>query len=332
MTERPGLQLVLFVAALAAASLLLACNPSPPEPIAEVEAGPVEVELVDLHVEPAEASAPTPLPGDPLLRREALPHHDPRFHDHYQEAMIHLEEGETGDAVDALRMAIFDAPDSAVAWQALGETYLGLGRRGQAISCVKQALVHDRDLLPAHDLMARHLLREGEPKKARSHAQHLVNFDPESADAHFLQARTYLGLAMWDQAIDASRRSIARDPQAAGPYNALGFAALQLGRNGLALQYLEAVTELPGVKAHMLNNLGIAYERSDRDLDALEAYAQAGRMRPGYTTAVANRDRVRELVDRELADEVARILSERVGEAGSSSAALSLPAGDDASP
>ena len=331
MTERPGLQLILFVSGVVATSLLLACNPEP-LPVAEVEAGPVEVELVDLAPDPPATEAPTPLPGDPLLRREALPHHDPRFRDHYQEAMIHLEGGDAGPAVDALRMAIFDAPDSAVAWQALGETYLGLGRRAQSLACMRQALVHDADLVAAHSQLAAHLLREGEPKQARRHAQRLVELDPESADAHFLAARAYLGLAMWEQAIDASRRSIARDPQAAGPYNALGFAALQVGRNGLALQYLEAATELPGLQAHMLNNLGIAYERSGRDLDALEAYARAGTLRPGSTTAIANRDRVREVVDRELADDVARILSERVGEAGSSNAALSLPARDDSTP
>lgn len=314
---------------------LAACAPTAP-PVAElrpsVEAGPPLIELAALTVEDAELEPPTPLSGPPVLSREAIPHHDPRFHDHFQEAVILREEGADGEAIDALRLALFDAPDSAVAWQLLGETYLQLGRRAQALQCVEQALEHDRDLVGAHEILAEDHLDRGEAKAARRHADRLVALQPDSAGAHLLQARSYLGLSMWQQAIDASRRAIARDPQQVHAYNALGFAALQLGRHGLALQYLEAATELPGLQAHMVNNLGIAYERDHRDLDALEAFARAAKMRPGYTTAAANRDRVREVVDRQVADDVARILADRVSQGGEAKAELISPPADEATP
>jgi tetratricopeptide (TPR) repeat protein len=314
---------------------LAACEPTaatvaPSTPT--VEAGPPVVELDDLSIADSDDEAQTPISGPPALAREAIPHHDPRFHDHFQEAVILREEGDPGAAVDALRLALFDAPDSAVAWQLLGETYLDLGRRSQGLDCVSQALVADPDLVPAHEVLAEDLLERGEPKAARTHADRLVALRPGSARAHLLQARSFLGLSMWSQAIDASRRAIARDPQQVQAYNALGFAALQVRRDGLALQYLEAATELPGLQAHMVNNLGIAYERAGRDLDALEAFAKAAKMRPGYATAEANRDRLREAVDREVADEVARILSERVGERGEGHAAADPQPTDEATP
>ena len=314
---------------------LAACEPIRPA-IAEItpviEAGPPAIELVSLSPSDPIPEDPTPLSGPPALSREAIPHHDPRFHDHFQEAVILGEEGADGEAVDALRLALFDAPDSAVAWQLLGETYLRLGRRAQAIECVEQALEHDRDLVGAHEILAEDHLDRGEAKAARVHADRLVGLQPGSAGAHLLQARSYLGLSMWKEAIDASRRAIARDPQQVHAYNALGFAALQVRRDGLALQYLEAATELPGLQAHMVNNLGIAYERAGRELDALEAFARAAKMRPGYATAAANRDRVREVVDRQVADDVARILADRVGRAGQEKAELIAGPADEATP
>lgn len=251
------------------------------------------------------------LPGSPLLQREAIPHHDPRFHDHYNEAVLLLEEGAAADAVDALRMALFDAPDSAPAWLLLGETYASLGRPGQSMDCVEEALNHDSDLPGAHDFSAAWHLKRGEPDLARPHAERLARLEPEDPRATHMLARTYLGLEMWREAISWSRRTISRDPQQIDAYNAVGFAALQIGRNDLALQYLEAATELDGLRPHMLNNLGIAYERLDRPIDALQVFADAAAMDPAYTAAVVNRDRVRVIVDRRVADEVARILAEQ---------------------
>jgi Flp pilus assembly protein TadD len=104
---------------------------------------------------------------------------------------------------------------------------------------------------------------------------------------------------------------VAADPGNVHAYNNLGFAALQVGRTGLALQYLEAAMELEGVRPYMLNNLGIAYERTGRNTDALSIYARAVDQDPTYVKARSNRDRVRILVDEQIADEVSRILAEQ---------------------
>ena len=159
--------------------------------------------------------------------------------------------------------------------------------------------------------MARHHLDLGDPEAARPHAERYVRLRPEDPVGSHLLSRVYLGLSMWDEAIRQGRRTISRDPTFTQAYNNLGFAALQVGRNELALQYLEAATELDGVQDYMLNNLGIAYERLDRPVDALQAFADAVDLDPSYTAAVVNRDRVREIVDQQVADEVARILSEQ---------------------
>jgi hypothetical protein len=48
-------------------------------------------------------------------------------------------------------------------------------------------------------------------------------------------------------------------------------------------------------------------------VDALQSFADAVSLDPSYTVARGNRDRIRVVVDREVADEVARILAERAG-------------------
>jgi tetratricopeptide (TPR) repeat protein len=289
----------------------------------------VETDLPDLSdttfIEAAEAQAealPDTLPTSPtealpdILAREGIPHHDPRFHDYYEEAQLALEDGSPGDAIDALRMAVFDTPDSAVTWLLLGQTYGQVGRTRQGLDCVEEALRHDRYLPEAHRFMAQHWLRRGEPARARPHSEELARVLPNDSSAAALLGRTYMGLSMWSESIASARRSISLSPQEIGPYNTVGFSALQLGRNELAVQYLEAATELEGLAPYMLNNLGLAYERTERNTDALQAFGDAVALDPGYSIGRANRDRVRVVVDQEVADEVARILSARARQAG----------------
>lgn len=288
-------------------ALLAGCTPQPQAPApAPVAAAPAPGPLPDLVVR----SEPV-LAGSAVLGREAIPHHDPRYRDYYEEARILLEEDRTGEAIDALRMALFDTPDSAAAWSLLGASYLDVGRKARGVECLQEALIHDRDRMDAHRLLARHFLDQGEHVVALPHARRLRQRLPEDGEAALLMARVYLGRAMWTEAIDEARRSIARDPGAQEAYNALGFAALQVGRNELARQYLEAASELSTPQAHVLNNLGIAYERLGRPVDALAAFAQASDIDPGSATAVANRRRVRELVDQQTADSIAQMLAER---------------------
>ncbi len=278
-----------------------------PRPVGDdldfLDDNPVDIDAITESLEPT--------PPVSLLDREAVPHHDPKFHDHVEEAVMFDEEGRPGDAIDALRLALFDAPGSATVWMKLGRAYADVGRGARAEECVRQALVHEPRMADAHRFLARRMLDLGEPEAARPHAAKLVGLARGDAEAEHLLGRTYVALSMWKEAIAQNRRAVAADPGNVYAYNNLGFAALQLGRTQLALQYLEAALELDGVEPYMLNNLGIAYERTGRDVDALAVYARAADMDPGYVKAIANRDRVREAVDAAVADEVSRILAEQ---------------------
>jgi|GEM_PF-2004949 len=291
---------------------LLGCEPTPAPDAVESSAPVASPAPAVAPVAPS--PTPAPIAGSEVLRREAIAHHDPRYRDHFEEAKLLLEEGRSGEAVDALRMALFDTPDSAPTWTLLGETYLQLDRRALAVDALNEAVSHDFMHTPAHRLLARHWLDRGEPDRARRHAEKVRRLLPEDAEGALLLSRVYLGKAMWREAIDESRRAISRDPQLAAAYNNLGFAALQVGQPETARPYLEAATELPDAGSHVWNNLGIAYEKLGRGLDALEAFGRAVRLDPSSPRAIANRDRVRDVVDAQVADEIARMLAARSGD------------------
>ena len=270
---------------------------------AEVEVESSDVPIPDLDNEP---SGP--------LAREAIPHHDPRFHDHYQEGIILREQGDVAGAIDHLRMALFDAPESSETWYALGDAYVTVGRRSRGVECMTEAVRHEPRHVDAQRFLARHFLNRGEPEAARPHVSALSRYDREDFRTAYLQSRMFLALDMWGQAITAGRRAIALNPEFIYAYNNVGFAALQVGRNALAIQYLEAATELTPLEPYMLNNLGVAYERMLRHGDALTAFARASTLDPTYVKAISNRERMQAVVDRETADEVARILAARASD------------------
>ena len=119
---------------------------------------------------------------------------------------------------------------------------------------------------------------------------------------------------MWREAIDEGKRSVRLDPSSVEAYNAVGFAALQLGEGGLAVTYLSAATEAGEVPAFMYNNLGQALERVDRPWEALEAYRTALLMDPGHRPSRWHTERLRQKLDAEEADAVATRLAGASGE------------------
>lgn len=312
----------LFTLASAALALTLAaCTPDGDVSIAHIVEPPTPEATPDLagdlliEAGPAEVTpeiAPVGEPGTPLSR-EAVPHHDARFHDHFQEARILTEQGDIGAAIDAFRLALFDAPESAATWYELGQAYVSVGRKTRGVECMEEATAREPSHVDAARFLARHYLGRGEPALARPHVRALSRHARDDYRTPYLQSRLFLATHAWEEAITAGRRAVALNPEFIYAYNNIGFAALQLGRGHLAIQYLEAATELTPVEPYMLNNLGVAYEREERHGDALAAFSRAASLDPTYVKAVANRDRMQTVVDRETADEVARILAARAG-------------------
>lgn len=258
-----------------------------------------------------EIDCEVPMPPSNLLTEEWFPHNDPAYRDHYSEAVTLIDDGRPEDAAKQLRMELFDAPDSGTTWLLLGETYAGLGRKEAALDAVTEALSFEPQLEGALAFLARFHLEEGQPGAARSAAVALVGLRPFDAEASHLLARSQMGLAMWSEAITTCQRTIEIDTEFTRAYNNLSFSALQIGENELARDTLSGVVDLPDIEAYMLNNLGLAYERTGDSAEAIRTFARATELQPGYSRASLNRNRLQRQVDEEVAAELARILAER---------------------
>lgn len=276
------------------------------------------VEAAEPEVEPAVAAKS-------LFDVEAL-FHPSEGVDYVAEGRRLLEEGKPGEAVSAFRHALYDRDDAGT-WANLGEAYRLIDEDDRANACLEEALRKDPASHDVRRSLAKGYLEAGDAEKARGHVEVLARAFPDDASVRYLEGRVYMKLSMWSEAIAALQVSVEKDPRSPWARNNLGFSALMVGQNELAVEHLEAILELEPIKPYMLNNLGIAYERLGRGPDAFAAFLRAVELKPDYTNALVNKERMkRSLSDEE--QELARQILEEMKEpaqAASTMASVTSP-------
>lgn len=201
-----------------------------------------------------------------------------------------LLDDQPGEAIIAFRRALFADPSASV-WRSLGESYARAGHRERAASCFEEALRLEPQSSDARTALVG-LYAHVDDERARRHAEQVVRQRPADAVAHRQLGTAYLRLSMWAEAIASLERCLTLGGGSPHVHNLIGYSALQLGHDDIALAHLEAILELSPQRAYMLNNLGLAYERVGRAVDAFAAYLRALELRPGAMRATVNRDRV----------------------------------------
>ena len=201
-----------------------------------------------------------------------------------------LLDDRAGEAVTSFRRALYHDQTARV-WSALGGAYLSadMSERGQA--CLEEAVVVDNTRSKDRFTLVRSLLKHDDAARARPHIEQLAA-DVGDAETNYLLGKTYAKLSMWNEAIAAYQEVLEIEPVNIFARNNLGFSALQVGRNELALEQLERCLDLEPVRPFMLNNLGVAYERLDRPVEALAAFSRAAEFNGKYVKAVLNQRRL----------------------------------------
>lgn len=228
-------------------------------------------------------SAPT------LLEEEAL-QTDGETVDWTARGRALLLSDQPGEAVFAFRRALSADPSASV-WSALGESYARAGQRAQAARCFEEALRTEANRSDARTALIG-LYAHVDDERSRRHAERLVRQRPEDPVAHRQLGTAYVRLSMWAEAIASLERCLSLGGGSSQVHNLIGYSAMQLGHDELALNHLESMLELTPQHAYMLNNLGLAYERAGRPVDAFAAYLRALELRPKAMRATVNRDRV----------------------------------------
>ncbi len=238
------------LAAVAAATALLACAGKPPEPpLTQARDRPSEVR--EYLVRAAEAhQRGYPLRTEELLRKasEAAP----------DDLDIALDLGDTlnrlgrNEAARAHYAAFLGRhPSSTQARVALGLTLLGLGRWEEAARQLRRAAEEQPRDPVAHSNLGSVLSRLGKNEEALAHLRAALEQSPSDPEIHA----------------------------------ALGVAYLRLGRIPEATTALEKAVDLDPANATALHNLGNCYARSGRSLEAervFERFARASRKKEEF--------------------------------------------------
>jgi Flp pilus assembly protein TadD len=119
--------------------------------------------------------------------------------------------------------------------------------------------------------------------------------DPKQPEAHHVLGRAWLSLGELGQAIRSFENVIALDSSHGYALNNLGLAYLRANRNVEAADVLSRASELLPHVAYIQNNLGVADERLGRIDEAKSAYAQASLLSPKYVKAQVNSSRLARL-------------------------------------
>jgi tetratricopeptide (TPR) repeat protein/tRNA A-37 threonylcarbamoyl transferase component Bud32 len=221
-------------------------------------------------------------PDDAIARfREEL---QARFYDYGE---IHMaiglaleKQGEKDKALSEVRLATDGRADVANNWYNLGALLKVRGLASEAGDALKRALLIDPDFTEAHDLLGQVLDGMGRTAEAEVSRRRAIELQ-EMAVAQNNRGIELAEDQKVDQAINAFRKALRRQPRLAEARSNLGAALM--GREELAAAtalLAEAIRMRPGLAAAHVN-LGIALRRQGADeVAASAAFLEALRIQP----------------------------------------------------
>lgn len=116
----------------------------------------------------------------------------------------------------------------------------------------------------------------------------IAELKPSRPEFYFEVAAAYRKAGWYDNAVEAYRQTIARDPEFARAWHFLGESLLRAGRSGEAIAALEAAAKLAVLDAEILNSLGVAYGQGGRSDDSVRILTKAVQSDPDLPLAWVN--------------------------------------------
>ena len=129
-------------------------------------------------------------------------------------AHFYIEAGAGREGAVLLERAVKLDPGTSRYWDALGVTYIGLGRFNDAEAPLRRALDLDPDDSSAHNNLGRALEGMGRLSEAEISLKQAIALDPQSGTPHFNLGRIYLARGDTTAAIGAYTRAVEFMPYA----------------------------------------------------------------------------------------------------------------------
>ncbi len=183
--------------------------------------------------------------------------------------------------------AIKANPNNSAAHAGIGEAYDAIGSNDKALAAYEKAIGLDSTLTELYAPLGILYFQKGEIGKAEEYLIRIRAVRPDDPETEFFYGLILTKQNRNDEAIGAFRRSIAGNPTAEA-YLYLGEAYDRTDRDKEAIaQYQEAVKLNPRY-AEAYYDLGVAYYNRERYPDAVAAYQEALRIKNDYADAHAN--------------------------------------------
>ncbi|GAA0615547.1 hypothetical protein GCM10010174_36690 [Kutzneria viridogrisea] len=155
--------------------------------------------------------------------------------------------GKGRKAVALLRPVAVAHPRQQEVWCRLAAAHLDRGDPGAALDAVRRALRLTGDRAWAHRLASRALSRMGRHEEAVSAARHALREAPSDGRCQLALAEALGSADRWDEALSAARRAVELDPAQIRCYLVLGDAATRLRQWTTAERaYRAALRHKPG--------------------------------------------------------------------------------------
>ena len=188
--------------------------------------------------------------------------------------------GRYGEALDAYRKILAEAPAHVEALTYSGVVLLEQGKAKQAVEVLQDAVAREPSFAPAHAYLANALQVEGRLTNAEAHYRRALEAAPDDARTLNNFAVLLRRLNRLQEAIATFRRAIDIQPDYADVHANYGDALLALGRREEAISALRRATVTAPDHPGAWRKLGRALSLAGRHEEALAAVDRAVRLTP----------------------------------------------------
>ena len=151
--------------------------------------------------------------AEDVVGYETMIRQDPsRVQLHDDVALLYLDLGRAGEAVEHLAASVRLKPEGAAAHFNLGTALTITGRLDDAIDQYRQALGINPDYGLAHNNLGNALLRRGEADQALRHFREALRLDPSNAEAHYNAGSLLRSRGNLAEAVGEFRRALQLRP------------------------------------------------------------------------------------------------------------------------
>lgn len=220
--------------------------------------------------------------------RRALEQRSPFIEASHNLALSYLGNGDLDLAQDTIEQVIALAPQTAIAYNCLGEILEAKHLSERAEAAYKKALALDDTLTAAHNNIGSCLRRAGRDRAALVHFQRAIALAPQMQVPRLNLGKTWHALGENDNAREEFERVVELNPDNWEAQFNLGLCHQSAGSLQSALNCYQKTVHLKPEHFQAFNNIGVLLRQDNQLAKSRTFYEKSLRVNPEYSPALQN--------------------------------------------